>query len=224
MSNKPLKKTDKNKPWIEKRRNKIIKIQPEYHMIICEGTKTEPNYFIKMKEIINAKHEGKIEVDIKGKGRGTTELLKEAIKEVNNSKNYISHAWIVYDKDEFSEKSFNDVYNECNKINRDNDTIFHPIWSNECIEIWFLMHFDTIDTAINREECIKKLNDIFKDKNLGTYKKNDAKIYDKLEMYIETALNNARWLSKKYEDEILPSNRQPSTEIYKLIEMLKAYM
>ena len=45
MSNKPPKKSDKNKPWIEKRRDRHKLINPEYHLIVSEGEKTEPNYF-----------------------------------------------------------------------------------------------------------------------------------------------------------------------------------
>ena len=39
MSLKPLKKTDMNKSWMKKRRDTQIKIQPEYHLIVTEGTK-----------------------------------------------------------------------------------------------------------------------------------------------------------------------------------------
>ena len=44
MSLKPLKKTDMNKSWMKKRRDKQIKIQPEYHLIVTEGTKKEENH------------------------------------------------------------------------------------------------------------------------------------------------------------------------------------
>ena len=37
MSLKPLKKTDMNKSWMKKRRDKQIKIQPEYHLIVTEN-------------------------------------------------------------------------------------------------------------------------------------------------------------------------------------------
>lgn len=43
MSLKPLKKTDMNKSWMKKRRDKQIKIQPEYHLIVTEGTKQNQN-------------------------------------------------------------------------------------------------------------------------------------------------------------------------------------
>ena len=45
MSLKPPKKSDKEKNWMRKRQDRRILIQPEYHLIITEGTKTEPQYF-----------------------------------------------------------------------------------------------------------------------------------------------------------------------------------
>lgn len=45
MSLKPPKKSDLDKSWMKARRDKPKKIQPEYHLIITEGTDTEPAYF-----------------------------------------------------------------------------------------------------------------------------------------------------------------------------------
>ena len=45
MSLKPPKKSDLDKSWIKPRRDSHKKIQPEYHLIITEGTDTEPAYF-----------------------------------------------------------------------------------------------------------------------------------------------------------------------------------
>ena len=53
MSLKPPKKSDLDKTWMKARRDKPKKIQPEYHLIITEGTDTEPAYFEAMKEVIN---------------------------------------------------------------------------------------------------------------------------------------------------------------------------
>ncbi|WP_407918897.1 RloB domain-containing protein [Fusobacterium necrogenes] len=35
-------------------------------------------------------------------------------------------------------------------------------WSNEAIELWFLLHFEFISTGISREQYIGKLNFYFK--------------------------------------------------------------
>ena len=42
MSLKPPKKSDLGKSWMKPRRDKNILICPEYHLIVTEGTETEP--------------------------------------------------------------------------------------------------------------------------------------------------------------------------------------
>jgi hypothetical protein len=53
MSMKPPKKSDLDKNWMKKRRDKAIRIQPEYHLIVTEGTETEPQYFSAIRDVIN---------------------------------------------------------------------------------------------------------------------------------------------------------------------------
>lgn len=56
MSRKPPKKSDMGKSWMKPRRDSRQMISPEYHLIVSEGTKTEPKYFEKIKETIDAKY------------------------------------------------------------------------------------------------------------------------------------------------------------------------
>lgn len=224
MSKKPIKKSDEGKNWISKRRDRAIKSKLEYHLIICEGTKTEPNYFTAMKQDIGGDNKDKISIEVIGEGRGTTNLLEKAIKLVRNSPNYISYAWIVYDKDDFSEESFNQVTQKCEVMNRKEETKFYPIWSNESIEVWFLLHFNKIDSKIGRKDCIKKLNENFKQHNIGTYRKNDEELYEKLKPYIYTAIQNAKWLEGRYDAKLTPAEMNPCTRVYKLVELLTKFM
>ena len=82
MSKKPIKKSDEDKNWISKRKDRAIKSKLEYHLIVCEGTKTEPNYFNATKNKISKDNREKISIKVIGKGRGTISLLEEAIREV----------------------------------------------------------------------------------------------------------------------------------------------
>ena len=53
MSLKPPKKSDLDKNWMKARLDRPKKIQPEYHLIVTEGTETEPAYFGAIRDIIN---------------------------------------------------------------------------------------------------------------------------------------------------------------------------
>ena len=58
---------------------------------------------------------------------------------------------------------------------------------------------------------------------MGEYKKNDKKLYDKLTPYLLIAINNAKWLDSKYKN-MLPSEMNPCTKVYKLVEILNKYV
>lgn len=225
MSKKPVKRSDKQKEWIDKRNTKNIRSKLEYHLIICEGTKTEPNYFETLKNTIYGQSKEKITIKIIGKGRGTTTLLEEAKKEVQKSTNYISNVWLIFDKDDFSDDSFNKVIQECEEINKQDETIYNPIWSNESFETWILLHFIRLEAPLKRKECISKINENYKKNSIiGKYEKNDKKLYYKLAPYVKDAIQNAKWLEGRYDNTITPAKMNPCTKVYKLVELLNKYI
>lgn len=223
MSKKPTKKSDLDKEWLGKRRNRNIKSKLEYHLIICEGTETEPNYFTEMKEKIVGSNKYRLDIQIVGKRRGTTTLLNKAMKAVQKSTNYISNVWVVYDKDDFTDESFNEVVAKCEEINKQEDTIYHAIWSNESFETWILLHFIRFHNEMQRKDCIKKINENFKQNDLGKYQKTDENLYEKLNPFLNTAIENAKVLDDKNKDK-LPSQANPGTKVYQLVEFLNKYM
>lgn len=77
MSLKPPKKSDLDKSWMKARRDKPKKIQPEYHLIITEGTDTEPAYFGAMRDIINSTYSDRIQLGVHGAGDNTLSLFKK---------------------------------------------------------------------------------------------------------------------------------------------------
>lgn len=134
MSLKPLKKSDLEKGWMKKRRDKAIRIQPEYHLIVTEGTETEPQYFQAVKDIINRKYRDKIQLDVFGEGDNTLSLFEKAKSRVSQNVNGYKHVWIVYDTDDFPADHINRTADLCVQNSTD-DMQYHAIWSNQCIEL-----------------------------------------------------------------------------------------
>lgn len=223
MANKPPKFSDIDKEWMKPRKNKNKKIFPEYHLIICEGTQTETVYFQTLSNLINEKYKGRITLIPKGKAKGTLQLLEEAKKEHEASKKEIKHVWLVYDKDEFTKDSFDNTFYACQDMKDYKGACYHALYSNECIELWFLLHFKKITVAHNRNEYINMLNDEYKSRKLGKYKKNDEQTCLTLLPYLDNAINNAKRLEKLYKDES-PWKRNPATKIYELMEILSKYL
>ena len=113
MSRKPPKKSDMGKSWMKPRRDSRQMISPEYHLIVSEGTKTEPKYFEKIKETIDAKYRDRIHLDISGKGDNTVNLFNRAVKDVARSNNVYKHVWLVFDKDDFPPEHFDRTAELC---------------------------------------------------------------------------------------------------------------
>ena len=89
----------------EKRRIKGSNTKRRYFLIVCEGTKTEPNYFEALKKELPR---GILEkIDIEGLGKNTLSIIEEAIKlreQAYKERNWIyDEVWAVFDKDSFPE-------------------------------------------------------------------------------------------------------------------------
>ena len=57
-------KSDMGKRWMKPRQDRNILIRPEYHLIVTEGTETEPQYFAAIRDIINSQYRDKIRLEI----------------------------------------------------------------------------------------------------------------------------------------------------------------
>ena len=172
MSLKPPKKSDLGKSWMKNRRDKARMIQPEYHLIASEGTETEPQYFGAIRRIINSKYRDRIQLKVEGIGDNTVNLLMKARQYVQNNGIVFKHVWIVYDTDDFPAENIDMVAQLCEEYSAQGETIYHAVWSNQCVELWYLLHFMYMDTDIDRSRYWPKLSDWLKNIGAGSYEKN----------------------------------------------------
>ena len=222
MSLKPEKKSDMNKAWKRSRRDRARLISPEYHLIVTEGTKTEPQYFRSISDVINQKYHDKIQLEIHGERKNTLRLLDKAVSRVQSSIKVFKHVWIVYDTDDFPPERINQTVEECKKLTTD-ETIYHALWSNQCIELWFMLHFNFVESDLHRSEYIPKLTEWLNRIGKGEYEKNREDIYDTLLPYLNDAIRNAKKLDE-YNRYRTPSNAATGTKVYELMELLKPYL
>ena len=219
MSLKPPKHSEHKWPNKRSERNRIISL--DYNLIVTEGTQTEPQYFEGLKNNINRKQLNRIQLEIKGTGNNTVKLFYAAKNMVKKSPNGYSHVWLVYDRDDFSSENFNKVQALCDHENEKSDTEYHAIWSNECIELWFLLHFSYMHSNIHRTEYFPKLS-AFLGEN-GEYKKNRSDIFEILLPHLDDAIKNARKLESLNEGKT-PSKSAPGTKVHIMMEKFKPYI
>ena len=210
------------KGWMQRRVDRPKKIQPEYHLIVTEGTKTEPEYFTAIKNLINQQYSERIHLEICGRGENTVTLFESAKLLAENDPNGCKHVWVVYDKDDFPAEHFNLTVELCKNNSSDGRT-YPAIWSNQCIELWFLLHFDYLQSDISRGEYFPKLNQRLRQLQKGDYKKNRNDMFEILRPKMDTAIANAKRLYSE-KQELTPTEAAPCTTVFQLIETLLPYI
>ena len=222
MSLKPPKKSDLGKAWMSKRRDSQRMIDPQYHLIVTEGTKTEPKYFEAVKRFINSNHREHIQLEISGIGDNTVNLFQRAKDLADKSLNGYRHVWIVYDTDDFPPEHINLVVSLCENASSEERT-FHAVWSNQCIELWFLLHFCFMQSDIHRTEYFEKLSEHLQKLELGDYQKNRDDMYAILRPRLQTAIQNSERLAAMNKGKT-PTESAPGTMVHEIMKMFAPYL
>lgn len=136
-------------------------------------------------------------IDIHGGGCATGKLIEIAERIVKDAKIIYQNIWVVFDKDDF--------------------------------ECWLYLHFYYSDSALHRDDWNKKLDNIFEQYQLGdgTYQKNYKDIYNLVNSFdgMNTAIKNAKRRMALFRNGVdKPSEYDPGTMVYKLVQELKVYL
>lgn len=196
-------------------------------LIVTEGKRTEPLYFKGIEKLIKEKVGGIVDVvetpliDIHGEGCATGKLIEITERIVKEAKIIYQNVWVVFDKDDFEDfdQAIKDGVDKGYKI----------AWSNQSFEYWLYLHFYYSDSALHRDDWNKKLDEIFEQYQLGdgTYKKNYEDIYNLVNSFdgVNTAIKNAKRRMVSFRHDVdNPSEYDPGTMVYKLVEELKVYL
>jgi hypothetical protein len=177
-------------------------------LIVCEGEQTEPNYFRTFPE----KPEVCDRIDVEGTGFNTLSLVKEALRlkhEALQKRKPYRDVWCVFDRDSFPLDNFTNAINLATQNN------ISCAYSIEAFEIWYLLHFDFIDTALSRTQYQEKLTERLSQ----PYMKNSHDMYKLLRKRQSKALQNAKRLFNK--QSMIPlSEQNPITTVFQLVERL----
>ena len=186
---------------------RIVDTRPvkERFLIVCEGEKTEPNYFRAFRVPMDVK------ISVLGLGEDPLTLVKSAAK--YNDQNSYDQVWCVFDRDSWPPDKFG------NAINSAIAKGFRVAYSNEAFELWYVLHFEFLNTGIPREDYIGKMT-----RHLAKpYRKNSEDIYDELLSRQGTAIRNAKKLLTSY-NPVKPVHDNPSTTVYALVVSLNNFL
>lgn len=188
-------------------------------LIVCEGEKTEPNYFAYYKRSLRLLN---VTLEICGKECGTDPVsVVEYAKKRFRKDSSIDVCFCIVDRDKHDDR----VMMKAVDIARSTSTSarkFSLHISDPCIEYWFILHFEYCRTPFvqkgskSRADCAaERLNELMS----GGYTKNDPEIGDKLAHLQGIAAENAGMSIKDAEETGEPN---PSTTLHLVMNELQS--
>ncbi|MDJ1181174.1 RloB family protein [Roseofilum sp. BLCC_M91] len=198
----------KKKPRSPKYKRKVnTREVKQRFLIVCEGTKTEPNYFRSFRVPRNV-----VEVNVTGLGRNPSQLVDYA-SQLNDEDGDYDRVWCVFDRDSWKLQDFNSALSSA-KNKR-----FEVAYSNPKFELWYLLHFDYCDSSIPPEKYNSKLSSY-----MGIeYEKNNRDMYELLRDTQKKAIERAEKLLEQY-DHANPAKDNPSTTVHQLVKALNKFL
>jgi len=196
---------DKGKPATRRVVN-VRPLRPRF-LIVCEGSKTEPNYFRRFR--VNAQV---VELKVLGLGDNTLSLMEQTCERMRQDE--YEQVWCVFDRNSFPAQQFNAALELARRRG------IHVAYSNEAFELWYLVHFHYYDIATPRSDYMRMLSE-----RLGfRYQKNNRKMYDLLQDRQPEAIRNAQRLLDFYGPEHNPERDNPCTTVHLLVQELNRYI
>lgn len=206
---------------IDDRRTKNTIDERENLLIACEDSVSAPLYFraiftdlvknhaIAASSFVIAKH-----------GHTDPEGVLEDLLAHPNYEEF-SHKWIVIDRDEERTNGGGHTLENFNKaILEAKKNKVEVAYSNPCFEIWYLLHFEYRNTAIDRDEVLEKLESYIEyNKNVLPDLNADQQKF---------AVKNAErliadWQATNYASKTSPESDNPSTTVHDLVNVLNGF-
>lgn len=173
------------------------------YLIVCEGSKTEPNYFY---EFLRNLGRSNINVSIpRDHNTSPSKLLYQA-KSIIRKDGDFDYAFLVTDRDEFED--FVAAKHAADQIKSSPKIQF--IYSDPCFEVWLIFHYEPIDRPISRIEALEILRG-----HIPNYDKGQEGIGDLLFPLTDRAVYNSKAVFRRCEE---TGATCPSSLVHKIIE------
>lgn len=199
------------------KRKKALQAPYDRVLVVCEGAKTEPNYF---KEIRNAYRLSTANIDICGQECGSDPLsvVNYAIRKFKEDSDY-DRVYCVIDRDKHA--TFDVAIDKLNQTKLRKGVAFTAIKSVPCFEFWLLLHFGYTTRQFcapgNASNCELVLAELTIRERIPTYTKGAGNIFALTKARLPEAIRNAKQLQQFHKTS---GTNNPSTNIHELIEYL----
>lgn len=224
---KAVKKTNKDHAW--NRRNlskktyaKSILPQKSF-LIICEGENTEPEYF-KSFPLGNA------QVETYGLGRSKSALIEHIIAIVlKRDDAHMQEVWAVFDFDT------NPAHLSAQRADFEKAVALakkhhiHAAWSNDCFELWLVLHFQFVEAELTRGAYYTILSGFWNCNYAKSGKNRDfaQSVYGRLQEDArsnqQNAIDGAVRLERNHAH-LKITDKNPGTTVHHLVRELNRYL
>ena len=182
-------------------------------LIVCEGSKTEPNYFEEIRQIARIPS---ADVSILHSAVGTDLLtvVKFANTEFCKRAKAYERVYAVFDRDDHA--TYANAIHKAEATNLKNDegkaVVFDAVVSVPNFELWFLLHFVDIQAFLHRDVVLVRLRE-----HIPGYAKGAKHLYSLTKARLDLATGRATGL--KARNSRLPGE-QAYTDVHELVERL----
>lgn len=184
-------------------------------LLVCEGRKTEPNYF---KEARLAYRLSSVNIQIQQPpGNDPLTIVEFAIVELERDPDY-NRAYCVFDRDEHSNFEQAIRRAEGSQVYKSGKLYLTP--SVPCFEIWVLLHYRYTTSpyapAAGQTACERLISDVRQ--YFTDYEKGHKTVFAQLSGMLDQALSHATRLEKHNSD---TASENPATRMHRLVQYLK---
>jgi len=190
-------------------------------LIVCEGAKTELQYFERLCRCLRLQP---VEVEIIGDecGSDPVSVVREAVnrrreraKGAKKSGIQVPYdeVWCVLDVEKFGRNP--QLPRALDMASQNSITM---VLSNPCFEFWILLHFERVGSSFQDcQRVIRKLRDY-----LPGYQKADPGVFQQVAGQIDDAVKRAKDIMRsQWQHETDVCRKDPSSEVYLLVQRLR---
>lgn len=181
-------------------------------LIVCEGSKTEPNYF---RELVDYLKLNTANVEIDGDSDPSPKSVVAHAKRRYQQEADFDRVFCVFDKDDHS------TYSQAMKDLASDElvTVFAAITSVPCFEYWLLLHFIFTTKPYARSELYSPGEHVMRDlkAHLPRYSKGSQHIYLQLMPFTDLAIRHAERASQQA---VQNQTDNPTTQVHRLVTYL----
>ncbi len=211
----------KQKRIEEYNRKKAFREPRKSMLIVCEGKKTEPIYFNKLKRKLKL---AMVDIEIVGIGavpitvvNRAVELKREKRQAAKKSPTEVEYD-VIYCVIDVEAPEPHESLAEA--INKAQDNKLEVVLSNPCFEYWYILHFRKTGAPFNTSRDVKSE---LRRRYHPNYDESDETIFDAVYPNTNNAIRHSREVLREQHDNAADlRDCNPSTNVHRIVECLKA--